>query len=205
MCIRDRSGPTGAGEKGQRGYTGLQGLTGPSGPTGAGEKGQRGYTGLQGLTGPSGPTGAGEKGQRGEDGQIGQEGPTGPTGPASASSVMNSGIEELPSDYENMVSVNYHQGSGTIYQDRQSTGVYVTIPDDKSVYIAKDADGTAYIWVYIRNSNYNGSSNDNILTFTPGTPTQPPGLWKIVALTSTYGGSNSSFTTLANSSLPVFD
>ena len=89
----------------------------------------------------------------------------------------------------------------------RDSGTSVTIPQDKDIFIAIDKDYTPYLWVYIRNRSYNAASNDNILEtawLTGASPTTPPGLWKITPLGSTFGPS-SDYTTLASTSLPIFE
>ena len=102
-----------------------------------------------------------------------------------------------------MVSLQYHSASGTLYNNGQSTGIYVTIPADRETYVAIDSNYTPYLWIYVRNRNYNASSN-NLLLESFITPVEPPGVWKIVPLTMTYGPTPSS-TTLAGTSFPIFE
>ena len=80
-----------AGEKGERGETGLQGPKGERGETGLqGPKGERGETG---ATGPQGPKG--DRGQTGATGATGATGPQGPKGDTGATGKVRKGTRAI--------------------------------------------------------------------------------------------------------------
>ena len=78
-----------------------------------------------------------------------------------------------------MVSVQYHS-DGTLWENRASTGVAVTLPAQGTTYWAKDANDTAYLYIYLLNANYDATSNDMNLQYSTNSPTQPPGFWRVL-------------------------
>tara|TARA_Y100000816_G_scaffold167886_1_gene120364 strand:+ start:7079 stop:8710 length:1632 start_codon:yes stop_codon:yes gene_type:complete len=172
------------GDKGQQGNTGNTGLKGDVGPKGAdGSNGSNGAKGQQGEVGPKGADGS--NGSKGAKGQQGEVGPKGEPGVGGGGGGGGSGIQKLPTNFLDMVSPSYHS-SGNIYESGASVRP-VTIPAHGSIYWAVDAQWISgspgvYLWIWLSNTQYNATSNDNILEnalFVPGSvPSTPPGFWR---------------------------
>ena len=166
--VKGQKGEQGVGEKGQQGNTGNQGQKGDVGPKGA--DGSSGSDGTKGEKGQQGSVGTGVKGQKGEEGSGGGGG--------------GSGIQKLPTNFLDMVSPSYHS-SGNIYESGVSVRP-VTIPAHGSIFWAVDAQWLSgspgvYLWIWLSNTQYNSSSNDNILetgAITGAVPSTPPGFWR---------------------------
>ena len=83
-----------------------------------------------------------------------------------------------------MVSPSYHS-SGNIYESGSSVRP-VTTPAHGSIFWAVDAQWISgspgvYLWIWLSNTQYDASSNDNILetaAFTGAVPSTPPGFWR---------------------------
>ena len=181
---KGEKGQQGVGEKGQQGNTGNQGQKGDVGPKGAdGSNGSNGAKGQQGEVGPKGADGS--NGSKGAKGQQGEVGPKGEPGVGGGGGGGGSGIQKLPTNFLDMVSPSYHS-SGNIYESGASVRP-VTIPAHGSIYWAVDAQWISgspgvYLWIWLSNTQYNATSNDNILEnalFVPGSvPSTPPGFWR---------------------------
>ena len=170
------------GDKGQQGNTGNPGQKGDVGPKGAdGSNGSNGAKGQQGEVGPKGADGSnGSNGAKGQQGEVGPKGEPGVSGGGGG----GSGIQKLPTNFLDMVSPSYHS-SGNIYESGVSVRP-VTIPAHGSIFWAVDAQWLSgspgvYLWIWLSNTQYNSSSNDNILetaAITGAVPSTPPGFWR---------------------------